>query len=120
MTARRLELLNQLYPLVKDAPAYWTALYEEGTIEELERAIAEHQPTAVSAASITRHLTLSELIAQVPPDHAWLLRSDENHGFFAHVCEQSFVRSCGLRGASSKAFGDTPEEALSLAIQGIL
>jgi len=117
ISARRLELLEQLSLLVGDAPAYMCALYEEGTIEEIEREIAKHQQPPVQQEFKENLYTL---IAKVPPNYDWLLRSDAEHGFFAHVCEQSFVRSCGLRGTSSKAYSATPEEALALALQGIL
>jgi hypothetical protein len=62
---------------------------------------------------------MNDLIKQIPANLHWLIRTDEEKGYFINITDTSFNLSLGQEGFSSRAYGATIEEALSKALSNL-
>jgi hypothetical protein len=62
---------------------------------------------------------MNDLINQIPANLQWLIRTDEEKGYFVNITDMSFALSLGREGFSSRAYGATIEEALSMALSNL-
>jgi hypothetical protein len=62
---------------------------------------------------------MEDFIKQIPANLQWLIRTDEEKGYFVNITDTSFNLSLGQEGFSSRAYGATIEEALSKALSNL-
>jgi hypothetical protein len=91
--------------------------YYESNLRSFIQALKDNGTFA--EAEVTKAPLMSDFIRQIPANLHWLIRTDEEKGYFVNITDTSFNLSLGREGFSSRAYGATIEEALSKALSNL-